>query len=54
VEKHEQQQNNDIDNYDDDDKEHSPLSDSEGEKLYCDAEEFETFRIEAPVPTYRL
>jgi hypothetical protein len=35
-------------------EEYSPLSDSEGEKLYHDAEEFESFRIEAPVPVGRL
>jgi hypothetical protein len=54
TEEHEQQQVNDDDNEDDDDEEYSPLSDSEGEKLYHDAKEFESFGIEALIPTGRL
>jgi hypothetical protein len=54
VEEHEQQQNNDVYNEDDDDKEYPPLSDSKGEKLYRNAKEFESFGIEALVPTDRL
>jgi hypothetical protein len=54
TEEPEQQQINDDDNEDDDDEEYSPLSDSKGEKLYCDAEEFDSFGIEALIPIDRL
>jgi hypothetical protein len=50
----EQQQDYDINNEDEDDEEYSPLSDTEDEKVYRDAEEMESFRAEAPVPTGRL
>ena len=51
-----QQQQGDCDdnNEDEDDEEYSPLSDTEGEKLYRDAEEMESFGTEAPIPTGRL
>jgi hypothetical protein len=39
---------------DEDDKEYSPLSDNEGEKLYREANERESFGAEAPIPTGRL
>jgi hypothetical protein len=53
AEEPEQQQDNEDDD-EDDDEEYSPLSDSKGEKLYRDVEEFEYFRIEAPVSASRL
>jgi hypothetical protein len=46
-----QQQDHDEDK---DDEEYSPLSNTEGEKLYGNAEEIESFGAEAPVPTGRL
>jgi hypothetical protein len=36
------------------DEEYSPLSNTEGEKLYRDAKEMESFGAEALVPTGRL
>jgi hypothetical protein len=36
------------------DEEHPPLSDTEAEKMYRDADEVESFRAEAPVLTGRL
>jgi hypothetical protein len=50
----EEQEDHDVDNEDEDDKEYSPLSDNEGEKLYKDADERESFGVEAPIPTGRL
>jgi hypothetical protein len=38
----------------DDEEEYSPLSDSESEKLYRDADERESYRVEAPIPIGRL
>jgi hypothetical protein len=49
-----QQEDHDIDNEDEDDEEYSPLSDNEGEKLYRDVGEKESFGAEAPIPTGRL
>jgi hypothetical protein len=49
-----QQEDHDIDNEDEDDEEYSPLSDNEGEKLYRDTDERESFGVEAPIPTSRL
>jgi hypothetical protein len=43
-----------VDNEDEDDEEYSPLIDNEGEKMYRDANERESFSVEAPVPTGRL
>jgi hypothetical protein len=37
-----------------DDEEYSPLSDNDGEKLYRDVAERESFSAEAPIPTGRL
>jgi hypothetical protein len=54
VEEQQQQQDHDIDNKDEDDEEYSPLSDNEGEKLYSDADERESFGAKAPVSTGRL
>jgi hypothetical protein len=53
-EEQQQQQDHDVDNEDEDDEEYSPLSDNEGEKLYKDADERESFSAEAPIPTGRL
>jgi hypothetical protein len=50
-EEEQQQQDHDEDK---DDEEYSPLSDTEGEKLYRDTEEIESFGVEALVPTGRL
>jgi hypothetical protein len=50
-EEEQQQQDNDEGK---DNEEYSPLSDTEGEKLYRDVEEIESFGAEAPVPTGRL
>jgi hypothetical protein len=36
------------------DEEHSPLSDTEDEKMYRDADKVESFRAEAPVLAGRL
>jgi hypothetical protein len=44
-------EDHDINNEDEDDDEYSPLSDTNGKKVYRDAEEMESFRVEAPVPT---
>jgi hypothetical protein len=49
----EEQQQEDHDK-DKDDEEYSPLSDTEGVKLYRDTEEIESFGAEAPVPAGRL
>jgi hypothetical protein len=53
-EEEQQEEDHDINDEDKDDNEYSPLSDTEGEKLYRDAEEMESFLTEAPVPTNRL
>jgi hypothetical protein len=47
----EQQQPKDHDIEDEANKEYSPLSDAEDEKMYRDADEVESFGIEAPVLT---
>jgi hypothetical protein len=52
--KEQQQKDNNVDTEDEDDKEYSPLSDNEGEKLYRDVDERESFSAEAPIPTGRL
>jgi hypothetical protein len=54
--KQQQQEDHDIDNEDEDedDEEYSLPSDSEGDKLYIDAKERESFGAEAPIPTSRL
>jgi hypothetical protein len=49
-----QEEDHDVNNEDKDDEEYSPLSDTEGEKLYRDIEEIESFGVEALVPTRRL
>jgi hypothetical protein len=53
-EQQQQQEDHNINNEDEDNEEYSPLSDTEGEKLYKDAKEMESFRAEAPVPIDRL
>jgi hypothetical protein len=50
----EQQQPEDPDVEDKADKGYPPPSDTEDEKMYRDADEVESFRAEAPVPTDRL
>jgi hypothetical protein len=50
----EQQDYHDIDNEDKDDEEYSPFSDNKGDKLYRDADEWESFGAEAPILTSRL
>jgi hypothetical protein len=54
TEEQRQQEDHDADNEDEDDEEYSPLSDNEGKKLYRDADERESFSVEAPIPTGRL
>jgi hypothetical protein len=54
AEEQQQQEDCDFDNENEDDEEYSPLSDNEGEKLYRDANERESFGAEAPIPTGRL
>jgi hypothetical protein len=44
------QQDHGVNNEDEDDEEYSPLTDNEGEKLYRDADERESFGVEALVP----
>jgi hypothetical protein len=46
-----QQEDHNVNNEDKGDKEYSPLSDNEGEKLYRDANKRESFGVEAPIPT---
>jgi hypothetical protein len=53
-EEQQQQEDHDVNNEDEDDEEYSPLSDNEGEKLYKDADERESFGAEASIPTGRL
>jgi hypothetical protein len=48
------QEDHDVNNEDEDDEEYSPLIDNEGEKLYRDADERESFGAEALIPTGRL
>jgi hypothetical protein len=50
----EQQQPKDQDVEDKADEEYPPLSDAEDEKMYRDADEVESFRVEAPVSAGRL
>jgi hypothetical protein len=50
----EQQQPEDHDTEDKTNEEHPPLSDTESEKMYRDADEVESFRAEAPVLVGRL
>jgi hypothetical protein len=50
----EQQQPKDQDVEDKANKEYPPLSDTEDEKMYWDADEVESFRVEAPVLADRL
>jgi hypothetical protein len=54
AEEQQQQEDHDINNEDDDDEEYSPLSDSEEQRLYRDADERESFGAEALIPTGRL
>jgi hypothetical protein len=54
AEEQQQQEDHDVDNKDEDDKEYSPLSNNEGEKLYGDADERESFGVEALIPIGRL
>jgi hypothetical protein len=54
AEEQQRQEDHDVDNEEIDDEEYSPLSDNEGEKLYRDADERESFGVEAPIPTGRL
>jgi hypothetical protein len=53
AEEEQQQEDNYVDNEDEDNEEYSPLSNNEGEKLYRDADERESFIAEAPIPTGR-
>jgi hypothetical protein len=50
----EQQQPKDQDIEDEANEEYPPPSDAEDEKMYCDADEMESFRAKAPVLTGRL
>jgi hypothetical protein len=50
----EQQEDHNVNNEDEDNEEYSPVSDNEKEKLYRDADERESFGVEAPIPTGRL
>jgi hypothetical protein len=50
----EQQQPGDHDTEDKTGEEHPPPSDTEAEKMYRDADEVESFRVEAPVLAGRL
>jgi hypothetical protein len=54
AEEQQQQEDHDIDNEDEDDEEYSPLSNNEGEKLYRDADERESFSAEGLIPTGSL
>jgi hypothetical protein len=54
AEEQQRQEDHDVDNEEIDDEEYSPLSDNESEKLYKDADERESFGVEAPIPTGRL
>jgi hypothetical protein len=50
----EQQQSEDHDREDKTNEEHPPLSNTEAEKMYRDADEVESFRAESPVIADRL
>jgi hypothetical protein len=50
----EQQQPEDYDTEDKTNEEHSPLSDTEDEKMYRDADKMESFGAESPILTGRL
>jgi hypothetical protein len=50
----EQQQQEDQETEDKTNEEHPPLSDTEAEKIYRDADEVESFTAESPVFTGRL
>jgi hypothetical protein len=54
VKEQQHQDDHDLNNEYKDDKEYSPLCDTEREKLYMVAEEIESFGAEASVPTGRL
>jgi hypothetical protein len=54
AEEQQEEEDHDVDNEDEDNEEYSPLSDNEGEKLYRDVDERESFGVEAPIPTDRL
>jgi hypothetical protein len=54
AEEQQQEEDHDVDNENEDNEEYSPLCDNEGEKLYRDADERESFGAEAPIPTGRL
>jgi hypothetical protein len=49
-----QQEDHDTNNEDKDEEEYNPLSNTEVEKLYRDADKVETFGVEALVPTGKL
>jgi hypothetical protein len=50
----EEQQPEDHDTEDKSNEEHPPPSDTESEKMYRDADEVESFRVESPILTGRL
>jgi hypothetical protein len=54
AEEQQSQEDHNVNNEDEDDKEYSPLSDNEGNKLYRDADKREFFGAEAPIPTGKL
>jgi hypothetical protein len=54
AEEQQQHEDHNVDNEDEDNEEYSPLSDNEGEKVYRDAGERESFGVEAPIPIGRL
>jgi hypothetical protein len=54
TEEQQQPEDHDVDNEDEDDEEYSPLSNNEGEKLYRDADERESFDAKALIPTGRF
>jgi hypothetical protein len=54
AEEQQQHEDHNVDNEDEDDEEYSPLSDNEGEKVYRDAGERESFGVEALIPIGRL
>jgi hypothetical protein len=54
IEEQQQEEVHDVNNEDKKDEEYSPLSDTEGEKMYKDAEEMESYGAEPPVPIGRL
>jgi hypothetical protein len=49
AEEQQQEEDHNIDNEEEDDEEYSLLSDNEGEKLYRDVDERESFSAKAPI-----